>query len=67
MLEAVLNSPLVQTVAVTLSFGVTAYLLLSGIAKLVKSITLARRIEQNIINQIEDMVEAKQRLKQKSE
>lgn len=39
--------------------GITVYLLLSGIAKVIRSITLARRIEQNILNQIEDMVKAK--------
>jgi len=53
MLEAILPHLYI------ISAGIATYLILSGIAKIVKSITLARKIEQNIINQIEDMMKAK--------
>jgi len=53
MLEAILPHLYI------ISVGIATYLILSGIAKIVKNVTLARKIEQNIINQIEDMVKAK--------
>lgn len=55
MIETILSHPAIYILTV----GIAAYLILSGIAKIIKNITLARRIEQNIINQIEDMVKAK--------
>ena len=49
----------IKTSALLISAGILSYAVLSGIAKVVKAFTLARKIEQNIINQIEDMVKAK--------
>ena len=49
----------VRTSALLISAGIASYAVLSGVAKVVKAFTLARKIEQNIINQIEDMVKAK--------
>jgi len=49
----------IRTSALLISAGILSYAVLSGVAKVVKNLTLARRIEQNIINQIEDMVKAK--------
>ena len=49
----------IKTSALLISAGILSYAVLSGIAKVVKAVTLARKIERNIINQIEDMVKAK--------
>jgi len=49
----------IRIVAVLISTGVLSYCILSGIAKVIKAATIARRIEQAIIRQIEDMVKAK--------
>lgn len=49
----------VRIVAVLISAGVFSYCVLSGIAKVIKATTIARKIERNILNQIEDMVKAK--------
>ena len=49
----------VRTSALLISAGIASYVVLSGIAKVIKAVTLARKIEQAILNQIEDMVKAK--------
>jgi len=49
----------IRIATVLISAGVFSYCVLSGIAKVIKAVTIARKIEQNIINQIEDMVKAK--------
>ena len=49
----------IRTSALLISAGILSYAVLSGIAKVIKAVTLARKIEQAIINQIEDMAEAK--------
>jgi len=49
----------IRTSALLISAGIVSYAVLSGIAKVIKAVTLARKIEQAIINQIEDMAEAK--------
>jgi len=49
----------IRTSALLISAGIVSYAVLSGIAKVIKAVTLARKIEQAIINQIEDMVKAK--------
>jgi len=49
----------IRIATVLISAGIFSYCVLSGIAKVIKATTIARKIEQNIINQIEDMVKAK--------
>jgi len=49
----------IRTSALLFSAGIASYAILSGVAKVIKAVTLARKIEQAIINQIEDMAEAK--------
>ena len=49
----------IRTSALLISAGIVSYAVLSGIAKVIKAVTLARKIEQAILNQIEDMVKAK--------
>ena len=48
--------PETRIATVLISAGIFSYCVLSGIAKVIKVATIARKIEQN---QIEDMVKAK--------
>ena len=57
----------IRTSALLISAGIVSYAVLSGVAKVVKAVTLARKIEQAIINQIEDMAKAKLEKAQKVE
>ena len=57
----------IRTSALLISAGILSYAVLSGIAKVIKAVTLARKIEQAIINQIEDMAKAKLEKAQKVE
>ena len=49
----------IRIVTVLISGGFFSYCVLSGIAKVIKAATIARKIERNIIKQIEDMIKAK--------
>jgi len=57
----------IRIVAMLTSAGIFSYCILSGIAKVIKAVTIARKIEQAILNQIEEMVKAKELAKKKSE
>ena len=57
----------IRTSALLISAGVASYAVLSGIAKIIKAVTLARKIEQTILNQIEDMAKAKLEKAQRAE
>jgi len=49
----------IRLATLLISTGILSYSVLSGIAKVIKAATIARKIERNILNQIEDMVKAK--------
>ena len=49
----------IRIATVLISAGIFSYCVLSGIAKVIKAATIARKIERAIINQIENMVKAK--------
>jgi hypothetical protein len=49
----------IRIAAILISTGILSYCLLSGIAKVIKAITMARKIEKALLNQIEDLIKAK--------